>query len=203
MDFADVRTIMGDAGTALMGIGRGSGTSSSLEFNTRQAASSASCVLCMLSLSACVRASLDGCSRHMRDSPISHLACEAAQCSPLSSLILTFLNCDTHTHTCMYTHTPYPTSLPRSHHIAFMNQLSIRQVSSTGGSSSRDIFTSAGFPNRKGDYISLSLSLSLFSSISLSFSLSLYVSHSIYLPFVLSLSLSLSLCLSVFLSFSL
>ena len=27
VDFADVRTIMGDAGTALMGIGRGSGES--------------------------------------------------------------------------------------------------------------------------------------------------------------------------------
>lgn len=30
MDFADVRTIMGDAGTALMGIGRGSGELDSL-----------------------------------------------------------------------------------------------------------------------------------------------------------------------------
>ena len=28
VDFADVRTIMGDAGTALMGIGRGTGKSS-------------------------------------------------------------------------------------------------------------------------------------------------------------------------------
>jgi cell division GTPase FtsZ len=30
VDFADVRTIMGDAGTALMGIGRGSGELDSL-----------------------------------------------------------------------------------------------------------------------------------------------------------------------------
>ena len=33
VDFADVRTIMGDAGTALMGIGRGSGTVWKNQFN--------------------------------------------------------------------------------------------------------------------------------------------------------------------------
>ena len=38
MDFADVRTIMGDAGTALMGIGRGSGTVqySTIQYSTVQ-----------------------------------------------------------------------------------------------------------------------------------------------------------------------